>query len=219
MKLLSVGSDAKTPKGEKLGYLTAIMYLAPFNLSGTNICPMAELAKCHAPCLNTAGRGVMSNVQKSRLAKTRFYLDDRPAFMAQLRKEIKAFEKKCKKDGFKPAVRLNGTSDIRWETTGIMDEFPDIQFYDYTKIPNRKNLPANYSLTWSYSGANERYVEMRPDSYNWAVVFRDGLPSTFKGRKVIDGDETDLRFLDPKGVVVGLKAKGKARKDQSGFVV
>lgn len=219
MKLLSVGSDAKTPKGEKLGYKTAIMYLAPFNLSGVNICPMAEMAKCHAPCLNTAGRGAMSNVQKSRLAKTEMFLRDRSNFFAQLRKELKAFQKKCAKDDYKPAVRLNGTSDIRWELFGIMDEFPDIQMYDYSKITNRKNLPRNYHITWSFSGANRKYAQMRPDHLNWAVVFDGEFPDTFLGRKVVNGDETDLRFLDPDGVVVGLKAKGKARKDTSGFVV
>lgn len=219
MKLLSIGSDAKTIKGEPLGYRTAIMYLAPFNLSGVNICPMAELAKCHAPCLNTAGRGAMSNVQKSRVAKTMMYLLDRDNFFKQLHSEIQAFIKKCDKDGMKPAIRLNGTSDIRWELFDVIQKYPDVQFYDYSKINNRKNLPDNYHLTWSYSNANKRYANMRPDNLNWAVVFRDKLPETFLGRKVIDGDQHDLRFLDPVGVVVGLKAKGKARKDTSGFVV
>lgn len=219
MKLLNVDNNAKTVKGQKKGYLTGVMYLAPFNLSGVNVCPMAEKAKCHVPCLNTAGRGAFNNVQESRIKKTKMFMTERSKFFDQLYKEIEALERKAKREDLIPTVRLNGTSDLRWEVYGVIQKYPHIQFYDYTKIPNRKNLPDNYSLTWSYSAANKQYAKSRPDHLNWAVVFRDGLPKEFLGRKVIDGDENDLRFLDPQNVVVGLKAKGKAKKDESGFVV
>jgi hypothetical protein len=218
-KLLSVNSDAKTIKGQKKGYLTGILYLMPYNLSGYQVCPMASQAKCHAPCLNTAGRGAYNSVQQSRLKKTQWFFEDRKGFVHQLEKDIEALIRKAERESFIPAVRLNGTSDIRWENYDIIQNFPDVQFYDYTKIHNRKNLPDNYHLTWSYSNVNNNYASNRPSDLNWAAVFRDKLPSKFLGRRVIDGDETDLRFLDPDNVIVGLKAKGKARKDTSGFVV
>jgi hypothetical protein len=123
-----------------------------------------------------------------------------------------------------PAFRLNGTSDIRWETvpvngaTNLMSLFPNVQFYDYTKHENRRNLPANYHLTVSRSETNEANVFALP--YNVAVVFNSKtLPAEYNGRPVVNGDDTDLRFLDPTGVVVGLTAKGKAKKDPTGFTV
>jgi hypothetical protein len=118
--------------------------------------------------------------------------------------------------------RLNGTSDIRWETVevdghaNIMELFPTVQFYDYTKLVNRRALPANYRLTFSLAENND--LAAWASGLNVAAVFKGKLPATFMGRPVIDGDETDLRFLDPVGIVVGLKAKGKAKKDQTGFV-
>lgn len=230
-KTINAGSNAKTVKGDD-EYLTAIQYLAPFKLSGLgNVCAMAELAKCHAPCLNLSGRGVFSNIQKARIRKTKWYFQDRQGFLDQLFKDTDKFIKFCEKHGVKPAVRLNGTSDIRWENeklpTGkhIFDEFPDIQFYDYTKIGNRKTKTIkNYHLTWSYSNADKKYSDMATDAkkadMNIAVVFRtDDFPRKFLNWKVIDGDKDDLRFLDPKKSIVGLKAKGPAKKDTSGFVV
>ena len=148
-------------------------------------------------------------------------------FMAQLVKEIAAAVKACKKLGLIPVFRLNGTSDIRWENqtvmghNNVMDMFPSVQFYDYTKIPNRYNIPANYHLTFSRSESNDmdimwtEYTLMR---HNVAVVF-DNIPDTYRGIPVVDGTDTDLRFLDPQGVVVGLKANGKAKQDASGFVI
>lgn len=249
-KLLTIGNP-KTEKGVKLGYLTAILHLAPADLSGRNVCPMAELAGCIAGCLNTAGRGgiaadsatftapngstVPDNViQHARINRTNFYHAHRGAFMALLAHEIAAFIRKAERIGLNPAIRLNGTSDIRWETGhfvpfaggiwhSIFHAFPSVQFYDYTKIANRKHIPENYHLTWSYSEASAKYAAMAPDRYNWAVVFNtpkgQPLPETFKGRKVVDADETDLRFLDPAGCVAGLRAKGPARHDRSGFVI
>ena len=220
MKLLTVG-NTKTVKGEKLGYMTFIMHLAPSDVSGYNACPMAS-AGCRSACLNTAGRGRFDATQAARIRKTREFFENRVAFMAQLEKDIVAAEKKAAREGFVPVIRLNGTSDIRWENEGIMEKFPHIQFYDYTKIANRRNLPANYNLTFSRSESNDAVLPSVTD--NIAVVFnvKKGapLPATYIGRPVVDGDETDLRFLDPANVVVGLRGKGEAKKSShGGFVV
>jgi len=230
--LISVGSNAKTVKGDGSEFVTAIMYLTPWKSAGINVCPMAEEAKCIEGCLNSAGRGVFNSVQAGRARKTQWFATDRAGFMAQLYKDILSFSKWAKAQGVQPCVRLNGTSDIRWELikvngfANIFEAFPEVQFYDYTKIANRKVTVANYHLTWSYSEANDRYASEGftraiANGLNIAVVFRkkDSVPSVFKGLDVIDGDKDDLRFLDPKGVVVGLYAKGKAKKDTSGFVV
>jgi hypothetical protein len=148
-------------------------------------------------------------------------------FIADLIQDITKFRAYCIKKGITPVVRLNGTSDIHWERYGIIEQFPDVQFYDYTKDIKRvrKALPDNYHLTLSYSEASVRYSDMVLDamtgSNNMAVVFRDKdkIPKSFKGFQVVDGDKDDLRFLDPKGVVVALYAKGKAKQDASGFVI
>ena len=226
MKLLGI-SNTKTLKGEALGYRTYIMHLAPSTLSGYQVCPMASLG-CSTACLNLSGMGRFSNVQAARIAKTRHFFEDRPAFMQQLVREVRSAVKSSQKVGLTPVFRLNGTSDIRWEMipvlgdalptayANIMMMFPQVQFYDYTKIPNRRNVPANYHLTFSRSETNHQDVIL--SQYNVAVVF-DVLPATYLGRTVIDGTETDLRFLDPQNVVVGLKANGKAKQDMSGFTV
>lgn len=225
MKLLGIDTNVKTVKGQSKGYMTAILYLAPANISGYEVCPMAT-AGCRAACLYSAGRGAFSTVQKSRIAKTKWFFEDRAAFMAQLVKEIAAFIKYATKRGFIPTVRLNGTSDIVWERVAVpgfanvMDMFPAVQFYDYTKRHNRKDLPANYHLTYSLAEDNDSNARKALDNgINVAAVFRvPAFPATYMDRPVVNGDETDLRFLDERGVVVGLKAKGKARKDTTGFV-
>lgn len=229
--LLSCGSNAKTVKGDGSEYLTAIMYLTPWRSAGINVCPMAEQAQCIDGCLNTAGRGQMSSVQIGRARKTAWFAKDRAGFMAQLYADLQSFVAYCQKRGIQPCVRLNGTSDIRWELIhvnghkNVMEAFPMVQFYDYTKIANRRGLPSNYHLTWSYSEASGKYAQMagiaKVNGLNIAVVFRkkETIPATFLGLPTIDGDRDDMRFLDPKGVVVALYAKGKAKYDQSGFVV
>lgn len=236
--LLSCGTNAKTVKGDGSEYLTAIMYLTPWKSAGINVCPMAEQAQCIEGCLNSAGRGQMSSVQLGRARKTQWFASDRQGFMAQLVSDLESFVSYCAKRGIHPCVRLNGTSDIRWElipvqrgghTLGnIFLAFPMVTFYDYTKIANRKvthTTPGNYSLTWSYSGASEAYAAQhaiaKANGLNIAVVFRrkGDIPASFLGLPTIDGDRDDMRFLDPKGVVVALYAKGKAKQDQSGFVV
>jgi hypothetical protein len=225
MKLLNIDANAKTVKGQGRGYMTAILYLAPADESGYEVCPMAS-AGCRKACLNKAGMGAFSTVQAARIAKTRLYFEDRAAFMAQLVSEVRAFIRKAIKLGLIPVVRLNGTSDIPWERVpvegkaNIMELFPSVQFYDYTKRHNRRNLPANYHLTFSLAEDNDdRASTAATNGANIAVVFRtDKFPATFMGMPVVDGDADDLRFLDGRGVVVGLKAKGPAKKDTSGFV-
>lgn len=233
--MLSIDTNAKTIKGQRYGYLTGVLYLAPYNLSGYNTCAMAEIAKCHEPCLNTAGRGAFSNIQAARVRKTKLFFEDRPAFFAELIPSIKSLVRKAHAAGLTPVCRLNGTSDIKWENVSfewdgvwyenVFEFFPDLQFYDYTKIPNRvtAHIP-NYDLTFSYSGVVEfqPYVRRAIDQgYRIAVVFRDrnAIPAEFLGTTCVDGDDSDLRHEDPHGVVVALYAKGKAKRDSSGFVV
>jgi hypothetical protein len=198
------------------------MYLLPDDF----LCPMARLAGCKAGCLNTAGRGAFNNVQAARHRKSKLLLQLPEEFSTLLREDLDKFQKYCERKGIQPVVRLNGTSDYNWKK--IIIDYPAIQFYDYTKVYNRvaKNWPSNYHLTLSYSEANEKYrdkVVEYANGYgaNMAVVFRDknNIPKKFLGRKVIDGDKDDLRFLDPDNVVVALYAKGKAKKDVSGFVI
>lgn len=237
-KLLGIDTNAKTIKGEKYNIKTAILYLMPAKQSGVQLCPMAKLAGCEKACLFTAGRGAMSNVMLSRLRKTLYFNQYREQFMLQLQSELIRERAKAKRQGYKLVVRLNGTSDIKWENVAIGDSYrnimqalPDVQFYDYTKIANRnKGLPANYDLTFSYSGveAYQPYVAKAvANGERIAVVFRNRAiveamlanGDTFLGLPIVDGDDTDIRHLDAKGVIVALYAKGKARKDQSGFVV
>ena len=246
-KLLGVGTNAKTIKGDGSEYLTAILYMTPYKVMVDgklfNSCSMAAIASCIDACLYTAGRGKFSNVQTARQRKAEWFYRDRVGFMDQLFDDITKFEAYCKKRGIQPCVRLNGTTDIRWELIpisnivkgepkkNIFELFPNVQFYDYTKIANRKckDIP-NYHLTWSYSNANADYAKLLDKALeqgmNAAVVFRSNFIQvkpkcwhTWKGYPVIDGDQDDLRFLDPKGGhIVALYAKGAAKKDQSGFV-
>lgn len=236
MKLLTTGNP-KILKGTSQGYATYILHLAPGDLSGYETCPK-RTPGCTASCLNTAGRGGMFKkghttnvIQEARKRKTRFFFENRGAFMLQLYLDIKKAIKQAERLGLIPVFRLNGTSDLSWEKYEVQDGknifqmFPQVQFYDYTKILGRKvrNIP-NYHLTFSVSeNTNMREMMTALDlGMNLAVVFglkkTEAMPESFKGFNVFNGDESDLRFLDPKGVVVGLYAKGKAKKDTSGFV-
>ena len=233
-KLLGVGTNAKTVKGDGSEYLTAILYMTPWKVmvegKQFNSCPMAEQASCIDACLYTAGRGAFNNVQAARMRKTEWFYRDRSSFMRQLLDDILKFEAYCEKRDIQPCVRLNGTTDIRWENIRfdahtVFEFFPSVQFYDYTKISNRKTKDIfNYHLTWSYSGANVQYADKLQDALdngmNAAVVFRKEykLPE-WRGINVTDGDKDDLRFLDPSNSIVALYAKGKAKKDTTGFVV
>jgi hypothetical protein len=237
-KLLGIGNDAKTKKGDKLGVDTGILYLAPASNAtpkGETLCPNAVKAKCLAPCLFTAGRGRMSCVEMSRLFKTLFFLQERELFMETLIAECKANAAKSKRNGRVFAVRPNGTSDI--DFSELAAACPEVQVYDYTKNVERLGrTPNNYHLTASYSAANADYKHGVLDAvmrgYNAAVVFRDrataekAIISDFLGFKCIDGDEHDVRFLDKRatapgqsGYIVALYAKGAAKADRSGFVV
>lgn len=219
--VLGIGADTKTRKGFKKGYLTGIMYLAPANISGIEMCPMRS-AGCSSACLFTAGRGAFMSITRQRVIKTLAYHFDKPRFIETVKKSIRSLIVKAKNKGMTPVVRLNGTSDIIWErTTDILQTFPTIQFYDYTKIAKRYlwDIPANYHLTFSVSESNDSDVKLvLSRGGNVAAVFRKELPTEFMGAPVINGDETDLRFLDKPGCVIGLKAKGRAKKDTSGFV-
>ena len=205
------------------GYLVKILYLAPSWLSGHNTCGFASLG-CILGCLNLAGRGPMNSVQQARIRRTQWLYSDRQGFMVKLSHEIHNHAKLAARQGLKPAIRLNGTSDICWEHIRIdgqtiFDLHPDVMFYDYTKFPiaTRQQLPANYYLCQSYS-EDRPHVDV--SQRNLAVVFHGkALPTTWQGTPVIDGTKHDLRFLDSAGVIVGLLALGKARRDTTGFVV
>ena len=219
MPLLNYYSQTKMAKGEKFGYKTAILHLAPFDLSGKNVCPKAS-KECAAACLNTSGRGQMGSVQKARINKTNLFWSNKNAFLWQLSNEIEQLKKRAASQGFKFAVRLNGTSDLPWHRMrvdgggSLMQLHPDVQFYDYTKVLNYLDHDLkNYHVTFSDSGEN--YLDQLAaiaQGANVAVVFKDKLPKTWMDRKVINGDLHDLRFKDPCGVVVGLVAKGLGRK-------
>jgi len=235
MKLLSTGNP-KILKGMAQGYNTYILHLAPADVSGYETCPK-RTAGCTAACLNTAGRGGMFKrgettnvIQEARKRKTRLFFENRGAFMLQLYLDIKKAIKQSEKLGLIPVFRLNGTSDIAWEKYEVQDGknifqmFPNVTFYDYTKMLNRKGraLP-NYHLTFSAADGNDADVAKAIEQgYNVATVFGIKktlpMPETYMGLPVFNGDDSDLRFLDPNGVVVGLYAKGKAKKDTSGFV-
>ena len=252
--LLAIDTNAKTVKGQKIGFMTGIMYLAPAKLSGYEVCPKRSKG-CTAACLNTAGRGAMTMVQEARVRKTHWYFEDREAFMAQLVQDIAALVRKAERAGLVPLVRLNGTSDISWERVrfgpavprpypgprvaeNIMEMFPNVQFYDYTKVPKRAlahargEMPGNYHLTFSLcednddsawdvlqNGGNVAAVFMAiPEGAKWSPSGRMVGCSDTHYETVVNGDLSDVRHLDGTGVVVALKAKGKARKDTSGFV-
>jgi len=239
MKLLSTGNP-KILKGLAAGYNTYILHLAPANLSGYETCPKRTTG-CTAACLNTAGRGGMFKkgettnvIQKARIRKTQMFFEDRITFMNLLVKDIELGIKQSKRLGLTPVFRLNGTSDLAFEKyevnrngqtyTNIFYAFPEVTFYDYTKILGRKiKMIPNYSLTFSAADGNDADVYRAiAEGYNVATVFglkkTEPMPETYLGRTVFNGDDSDLRFLDPKNVIVGLYAKGKAKKDTSGFV-
>jgi len=225
-KLLST-ANPKIQKGTKMGYLSFILHLAPADLSGRETCPK-RTAGCTAACLNTAGRGGMFKrgentnvIQKARIRKTEYFFNDRAGFMLDLYKDIQKAIKFAERQGLTPVFRLNGTSDLSWEKyevapgINIFQAFPTVQFYDYTKVLGRKvkHIP-NYHLTFSKADGNDSDVAEALLQGMSVVAVYDKIPAG-----VPSADETDLRFLDPKGIMLGLKAKGRAKKDYSGFVI
>ena len=228
-------NNFKTVKGEKLGYRTYILYMSAFkqNSKGINVCSHAS-AGCAASCLVGSGMGGMyTAVQQGRINRTEFFLKDRVGFLFQLKSEIERAIRLNKGKAI-PVFRLNGTSDLPYEKyrvfegKNIFEVFPDVQFYDYTKNWLRfdKVLPSNYHLTFSRSETNHfKAMELLKRGVNVAMVF-DKLPETYGGFKVINADETDLRFKDEKGVICGLKYKkmtGKGANNalafESGFAI
>jgi hypothetical protein len=228
MKLLTT-ENYKTSKGTAFGYITGILYLLPSDLSGKQLCPNATPG-CIASCLNTAGRGAFNSVQTARNKKTQWLISNRASFIDQLRKDIKALERKASRLGLKPCVRLNGTSDLPWENLApeLMTEFSHVQFYDYTKSKLRmlkflnNGMPSNYHLTFSRAENNEQTCEeIISLGGNVAAVFKraDQISHQVSKGYFVDGDRHDLRFLDTPGKVIALVAKGRARKDSTGFVI
>lgn len=221
-------ASAKTIKGERIGFLTAICYLKPDEI----LCPHAKLAGCLGPCLQSAGRGAFNSVQLARIAKTEYFKNNRRAFMLSMAADVWAIKNKAEKRQLIPLIRPNGTSDIPWENIPVIDGrnifqlFPEVQFYDYTKHPSRNlegKTAGNYDLTFSYSGITPQKITIKgllnPHNSRVAVVFdkRENIPATFHAWPVIDGDNSDVRHIEPRAVVVALYAKGKARTDSSGF--
>ena len=238
--LLSISQDSKTIKGEKLGYLTGILYLAPHKISGSNLCPHATPG-CSDACIYKQGRGKFSNVQEARIKKTRYFLTDRENFMIDLYRSIIKLIKKADKLNLTPVIRLNGTSDLRWENIRfnyngkhktIFQAFRTVQFYDYTKYSldtgRWDNLPSNYDLTYSLAENNQiEALEILSAGHRVAAVYREKLPELqyYQVNKlgltfpVIDADTSDLRFNDGKAVICGLLAKGTGKQDETGFVL
>jgi len=220
--ILSIDADAKTSKGVQKGYLTGILYLSPSDLfTDVNVCPFAS-ESCRSACLFSAGRGRFYSVTRARVIKTLAWINDPERFIFTVSNSIDRLKKKAKKLGLIPVVRLNGTSDINWGNYNLKDDIEfinifeyhrDIQFYDYTKRPRPaiNNREKNYHFTFSDSGTNQGFIDGQPQHTNIATVFMGELPATYNGKAVINGDESDLRFLDPQGVIVGLKAKGTAK--------
>jgi len=214
----NVNSSSKIAKGQKIGIDTYVMYLAPSDLSGFNTCPKAS-KECREACIFTTGRvkmDIRNTIVNSRIRKTKLFFEHREFFNAWLFAEISVAKAKAEAKGHEFAVRLNGTSDISLalfthNDQNVLDAFPDVQFYDYTKVSNRKKFVEvydNYHLTFSFTGRNfYESMDMLEAGINVAVVFRGKLPSEYLGYKVVDGDITDYRPNDEKGVIVGLKYK------------
>ncbi len=230
-----INISAKIMKNQKVsGQMTYIMYLAPANESGYNVCSNST-PECRLGCLSTSGRAKMdlnsgkNIIKNSRINKTKLFHENNEFFMQWLFADIKAKQKNAIRKGFGFSIRLNGTSDIDWTEyklngQNVFQAFPDITFYDYTKNPTKfMGKPENYHLTFSYSGINtETCKKILAKGFNIAVVFnvKDvvNLPETFLGYPVINGDLTDYRVADAKGCVVGLKWKNIANKEDNTLI-
>jgi hypothetical protein len=225
----SVNKSAKLKKNGKINHqYTYGVYLAPANESGYNVCPFST-PECRKGCLATSGRAGMdiisgiNRIKNCRIRKTRLFYEQPEFFMAWLIAEIEAAKIKAATDGYGFSVRLNCTSDIDWQNVlvngkNIFEIFPDVQFYDYTKNPYKfNNVAANYHLTFSYTGRNWQLCKaILKVGYNVAMVFNakheSEIPAMYKGYKVINGDLTDYRVNDAKGLILGLKWKRIANK-------
>jgi hypothetical protein len=221
MKLLTTTGNTKVEKTNKDSkYLMASLSLMPDSI----LCPQSKIAECFEPCLKSSGfAGVYKTVNQARQRKTDFWHSDKKGFLEQLERELTNHVKNCERKGKKPACRLNTISDIVFEKTGIIEKFPQIMFLDYTKNASRLGkTPKNYKLIFSYSNAPNYQTSVEKafkTDAPIAVVFKGRLPKSFKGRQVINGDKSDLVNSNAKGKIIGLLAKGKARKDGGNFVV
>ena len=229
----SVASSSKIAKGLKYNEMTYILYLAPAEQSGYNVCP-GSTAECREACLTESGHNridVKKNaINKARIKKTKLFFEQRDFFMQWLQDEIAAAAKKAERAGMKFSVRLNGTSDlspVQFHLNGknILELFPTVQFYDYTKVYNRVELTkkySNYDLTFSYSGDNlMTTIAALENGVRAAMVFEE-VPQKYLGREVIDGDLYDMRYLDANDVIIGLKYKKVRNKldiSKSKFVI
>ena len=217
MKLLDTsGGNTKLKKNNKdVSIRVAGLSMMPSDA----LCPMRHVAGCAEPCLVSSGRGVFDNVASARQAKTDWFMADKVGFIAQLTKELTNFEKLCSKNGVVPYVRLNVISDIQWELRAngsIPQAFPNINFFDYTKIAKRlTKLPANYELMFSYSNATAYKVQVAmalKTNVPMSVVGLGTMPDTFMGKPCVSGDNSDIENLKQRGHIVWLKykvAKGK----------
>jgi len=218
----SCSTSPKLIKSMTRNVITYGLYLAPYNLSGYNVCP--ESCNCSVHCLHGSGRNKIElltnreggSIQNSRIKKTKFFFEDRSSFMHLLIHEINKEAKKAKKNGMQLAVRLNCTSDISLKEfaldgKNILQIFPDLQFYDYTKVPSNVFLSHgydNYDLTFSFDGNNwEQCKYFLGKGIRVAVVFEDSLPEQFRGYPVINANDDDARFLDGGGLICGLTYK------------
>ena len=218
----AVNNSTKHEKAFKFDELVYTIYFAPAKMSGYEVCPM-RTDECTLLCLNESGRNKMdtdkNTINNSRIKKTKLFFEEREFLVRWIIDEIKAAKNKAVKLGYSFSVRLNNTSDLnpvsfytmyKGERRNILEIFPMVQFYDYTKVPNRITLVKkykNYDLTFSYSGENlDECVNMLSKNVRVAVVFKK-VPSEFWGRKVIDGDKYDMRYRDETDVIVGLKYK------------
>ena len=238
-KLMFTNGNPKLDKNLKdedlKKYWIKRLNLAPSTISGFNTCGSASEG-CIDACLHEAGNPVfMPQKTLGRVNRTHLLFKEEAKFISMITREIRNHEILCKKYDLKPVIRLNTTSDVMFERKkfSFMQNFPNVQFYDYTKHFNRMikylkgELPSNYHLTFSRNEVNDfQATQVLKAGGNVAVVFRKELPETYKGFKVVSGDDHDLRFLDEANVVVGLKEKlslnkatGKLDKDKSGFVV
>ena len=227
--LSNAKTNAKTIKMlDEFGYEAVIHYMAPDKVADGKhtVCPYSTVG-CRESCLYTAGRGSMRTVQAARIRKTREFLKDRQGYADRLVEELINLEARAIKKGYTPVARLNGTSDIQWEKYIPMEALPNVQFYDYCKSYIRMerflrgDLPENYHLTYSFS-ERDTFAEVNfvtREKGNVAVVFRNKIPKMFYGIKVVSGMEHDFRFRDKKGCIIGLLARGRAKHDDTGFVV
>jgi hypothetical protein len=222
--------SVKHRKAKKYGVMTYSLYLAPAKTSGYEVCP-GRTKECTELCLNESGMNTMVRDDKGemindcRIAKTKLFFEHREFFMKWMIFEINSGITKAKKIGFDFSIRINNTSDISPEEfqlngVNLLEMYPQIQFYDYTKVANRielMNKYPNYDITFSYTGYNlTECQKMLLNKIRVAVVFKL-VPETFMGYKVVDGDKYDMRYKDNETVIIGLKYKRVRTKLNTNF--